>query len=147
MLICPRCQEEMEEIRSNSLISDLCEDCYEKEKYYTPDIEYPMPKRVIERTFRYTGGEGELHSAVSLLQMLHAFDEEVNEIIENETRAEGYLYAVAFNEYDQKGMITKFVTTGEIVISKSYFFANSMLSMVSNFEDRYKQKVLITINK
>lgn len=140
MQICPKCGREMPDIRSNSLVSNLCEDCYERQEFYTPDIEYPMPKRFIERPFHYAGENGKLYSSIQILFMLDEQWDELYQHIKDQGRKEKYLIAMVFNEISYKDAMREFVENGNVTLRCSYFFTNSLLDCATNYEDRNKDR-------
>jgi len=138
MAECPKCHKQLRDTRWNCLVSELCEECYEKEVHFTPDMGYPMKKRTKERTFDDNqivkqNGEDDTSLVERLEQQL------INEIKE-EAHNEGYSYAMIFDEFDLDQHKRTICDGQSLTIAFSYFFTNDKFEIISDYDDRKKYK-------
>ncbi|URZ07551.1 hypothetical protein [Clostridium felsineum] len=116
-----------------SLISDLCDECYEREHY--PDIHYN--KQYIERDFYLSGGN---YNIIDIVMFLKECEEQIIGKIKTIGVKNKQTFACAFWEYDKKEKLTELIQNKSTNLKCSYFFTNNKLELVPSFEDRNKDK-------
>ena len=135
MPICPKCNREMPVVRRNSAISDLCEECYDRERY--DRIKYPMPKKFLEQLIVRSSSEAQ--PVFEVFEELNAGWDQLHELIKKQGRDEGYSIAFVIQEISQSEALKSFVQSGMVTLRCSYFFTNSRFDCIPTFEDRDKQ--------
>lgn len=129
---CSKCGKEFE-IGMYSLVSDLCDDCYEKLNY--PNVKYV--KSEISETFYLPSGkytyEGLLMFFMECIDKVHA---KIRKAGINQQRN----LAVIFEEFDKLTKIKELIRQGKTELRFSYYFCDSPLDTVPSYEDRNKQR-------
>lgn len=130
--LCAKCGKPIG-IGMHSLISNLCDDCYEREQY--PNIQYS--KNSIEQEFYLPDGK---YSVLDLFIFLHECEEQIVNKIKNAGINNGQFFACLFYEYDTKEKIKELIRNKYFTLKFSYFFTNNKLNLVPSYEDRNKRK-------
>ncbi len=124
MAKCSKCGRERDH-GMYSLVSDMCDECYEREKY--PDINY-------EKIYK---SEPLDFSNNNVFFSLVDTELKIYDKIKREGKSLNKLFASVFFESDTKNNIKEVIESGEL--KYSYYFTNSRFDLVPNFQDRYKK--------
>lgn len=127
---CSQCGKEIG-IVMYSLTSNMCDDCYEKEKFYTPENQYNK-EYITQRLNPYVGNK--------LVQIIDA-EIKVNEKIKIIAKERKMMFACIFREFNKN----KILTLDEL--DYSYFLTNDKSNLVSKFEDRKKENHFLVCNE
>jgi len=135
--LCSNCGKERE-IEMHSLISDLCEDRYEKVNRYTPENEYT--KEYIKQEFYLPDGN---YSIINIIK----FYSDCEIIIKNKViqigKNKNKIFACMFSEFDKKSKLEEIIKNKHFELEFSYFFKDSKFELEAKFEDRKKEKIFI----
>lgn len=120
---CPQCGKKFG-IGIYGLVGDICDNCYEKEKFYKIENKYNK-EYITQRLNPYAGNK--------LVQIIDA-EIKVNEKIKKIAQERKMKFACIFREFDKD----KILTLDEL--DYSYFLTNDKSNLISKFEDRKKEK-------
>ena len=112
------------------MLSDMFDDCYEKEKFYTPENQY-IKEYITQRLNPYEGNK--------LVQIIDA-EIKVNEKVKNIAKERKMMFACIFREFNKN----EIMTLDEL--DYSYFLTNDKSNLVSKLEDREKEKNFLVCN-
>lgn len=132
---CGKCGKEFKNGAYVMFNSD-CDDCNEKERYYTPDQLYPMKK--LEKT--YTFCPKEPISSVTFI----GFKRHIYNDIQKEIKEKNFSMAVVFYEYEKTDKLKELTDNRKVDLKISYFYTNNKFDISPNFEDRKKEMVIVT---
>ena len=119
---CSKCGK-VREIGMFSLVSDMCDDCYEKENFYKYDNIYI--KEHITQPFDKTK-QNILFSLIDAETIVH-------NKIKNIGKKRNMIFATVFREFDN----LEIAKLNEL--KYSFFFSNSKWNLSPNYEDRKKE--------
>lgn len=131
---CSKCGEKAS-VGMYSLISDMCDDCYEKVNFYTPENRYS--KEHIEREFHLPDNE---YSIVHINNFLSKCVSQIVKEIRKSGKSKNKKYACMFLEFNKEDKIKELINNRHFEGKFSCFFTNEKSDLKSNFEDRNKCK-------
>lgn len=136
---CSNCGKEYE-IGMFDLVSNLCEECYVKINYYTPDYDYS--KGFKKREFQLLDGQ---YSLFDLLQIFMDWEKKVHDEIRALCIDSKKHIFVVFREFDIGDKLKELMMSRCIEIEYSFFFTDALLDTVPSFADRNKYRSVMFI--
>ncbi|MDP4182216.1 MAG: hypothetical protein Q8942_14145 [Bacillota bacterium] len=121
-----------------SLVSDMCDDCFEKVNHYTPDFEYT--KEYIKREFWLPDGE---YSFIDLLMFYSDCERKVHNEIGDMCAKRKKHFVTIFDEFDNKETMKELIQTRHAELEYSFFFGDTTLDTLACFEDRNKRRSVL----
>lgn len=122
-----------------SLVSDLCDDCYERENY--PDIHHTMI--VEEQDFYLPDGE---YNLLDLFVFLSDCNSQLHKKVKSIGKENNNFFACLLYEAKEDEKLKELMRNKHVNIKYSYFFTNDKYDLIPNFEDRNKNKHWIICN-